>query len=184
MSDEEIISVFKNMIINFSIFLFSLLLFFNPALLTQVFLFISIYVVIKSSYLLFSNLGQSLTEQPQTVEIIVDEKPIVNNIPEPAPLINVLKRENETLKDRVRKLRKDVMRLKSQNIISSLRKPVSPVFQLKSKKIDVVFDDEDNKSVNINNEDKENKKDKEDLESIPESLPELISDEDENYVVS
>jgi len=177
MSDEEIILTFKNMIINSSLFLFSILLFFNPSLLTHSLLMLSIFVIIKCTFMLMTSSSSTentsfIKEYKPEIEPKVYFKPTI--LPEirlndksENLRIKFLEKENEGLKDRVRKLRKEINRLRNSNLIVKYAKPVGEV-----KKIDVQFEEE---------------KEKKEVESVPESLPDLVTDDEESeksYVVS
>lgn len=118
------------------------------------------------------------TENKQEFEPKLNIKPIylpdIRRIDTPPPQnlrLKFLEKENEGLKDRVRKLRKEITRLRNTTVMLKYAKPVGEV-----KKIDVQFEEEE-----------KIKEEKKEVESIPESLPDLVTDDEESeksYVVS
>jgi hypothetical protein len=100
-NDEIIIAqflqMFKNIFMNIFIFILCIFLFFNPVLLVNVLLFISIYLFVRSSLTFFSEDNIIITPQQFDTEIKInfDESELLKD------RIRHLKKENILLKDRI-----------------------------------------------------------------------------------
>ena len=109
---NEILTTFKNVVLNIFIFILCIFLFMNPYLLSNVVLFISVFAFIKVSISFFSSSFQTqqpLVESTQTFHIIDDE-------------------ENEILRNKIRKLKKDNTLLKDKLDNNNLKRKMKTSF--------------------------------------------------------
>lgn len=156
---NEILTTFKNVVLNIFIFILCIFLFMNPYLLSNVVLFISVFAFIKVAISFFSSSFQAqqpLVESTQTFHIIDDD-------------------ENEILRSKIRKLKKDNTLLKDKldnnNNLKRKMKTSIPKIVSNPVEIKVQFEEENNEGkdngINISIE-KETLKSEEDL--LKESL--------------
>jgi cell shape-determining protein MreC len=98
-NDEIIIAqflqMFKNIFMNIFIFILCIFLFFNPVLLVNVLLFISIYLFVRSSLTFFSEDNNTPQQFDTEIKINFDESELLKD------RIRHLKKENTMLKDRI-----------------------------------------------------------------------------------
>jgi hypothetical protein len=173
---NEILTTFKNVVLNIFIFILCIFLFMNPYLLSNVVLFISVFAFIKASISFFSSSFQTqqpLVESTQTFHIIDDD-------------------ENEILRSKIRKLKKDNTLLKDKLDNNNLKRKMKtsiPKIVSNPVQIKVQFEDENNeeKDDSINISKKETLKSEKDLleETLKseEDLSEETLNNEENFSI-
>lgn len=152
---DEIITTFKTVVLNIFVFILCIFLFMNPYLLSNVVLFISVFAFIKVSISFFSSsfeTQQSLLEETQPLLAVrmMDEE------------------ENEILRNKVRKLKKDntLLKDKLENKLKRKMKTSTPKIVSNPIEINVQFEEKDENAeidVSIEKEIKETLKSEEDL---------------------
>uniref|UniRef100_A0A6C0E136 Uncharacterized protein n=1 Tax=viral metagenome TaxID=1070528 RepID=A0A6C0E136_9ZZZZ len=159
---NEILTTFKNVVLNIFIFILCIFLFMNPYLLSNVVLFISVFAFIKVAISFFSSSFQAqqpLVESTQTFHIIDDD-------------------ENEILRSKIRKLKKDNTLLKDKLDNNNLKRKMKtsiPKIVSNPVEIKVQFeekDEEKDNGINISIE-------KETLRSEKDLLEETLKSEED-----
>ena len=170
---SEILSTLKIVILNIFIFILCIFLFMNPYLLSNVILFISVFVFIKVSISFFSSSfetqEQSLVEQTLTVHAMDED-------------------ENEILRNKIRKLKRDNNLLKDKNNLKRKMKTFTPKIISNPIEINVQFDEKDDelsndieislKDAELSNEIKDDELSSNDVEIS--SLKDSLSSEEES----
>lgn len=117
-NDEFIIAQFsqmvKNIFMNIFIFIICIFLFFNPILLVNALLFISIFLCVKTSLSYFFEYKNELSSPPIETEIKInfDESELLKD------RIRHLKKENSILKDRIERTDRKHKKKKNTRISS------------------------------------------------------------------
>ena len=172
---NEILTTFKNVVLNIFIFILCIFLFMNPYLLSNVVLFISVFAFIKVAISFFSSSFQAqqpLVESTQTFHIIDDD-------------------ENEILRSKIRKLKKDNTLLKDKLDNNNLKRKMKtsiPKIVSNPVEIKVQFEEKDEeKDDSINISKKETLKSEKDLleETLKseEDLSEETLNSEENFSI-
>jgi len=159
---EEIITTFKTVVLNIFVFILCIFLFMNPYLLSNFVLFISVFAFIKVSISFFSSsfeTQQPLLEETQTFHIIDDD-------------------QNEILRNKIRKLKKDntLLKDKLENKLKRKMKTSIPIPKIVSNPVEikVQFEEKDeNVEIDVSIEKDEVKSEEETLNN-----EETLSNED------